>query len=146
MSGFSTYLDNNILNQIFTGTAYPTPEKWWGLFTSEAGLTDDSSADWTEVKDGAYERVNSLDAEFSVSTASSVQNRMNIEFPVATADWGKITHIALMDAKTDGHVLAWGLIRNPLTMDPQPRDVYAADQFVIRANTSTIRVVDSITV
>lgn len=51
-----------------------------------------------------------------------------------------------MDAATDGNVLAWGVIRNPSTLDERPRDVDAGDQFIIRAQTSSIRITDSTTV
>lgn len=145
MSGFSTYLDNKILGHVFNGTAYATPAKYWALFTSAKGLTDNSSAK-DEVTGEGYARVKAENSAFTTPSASVVKNANVIEFPVAISNWGRITHVAIMDAATDGNVLAWGVIRNPSTLDERPRDVDAGDQFIIRAQTSSIRITDSTTV
>lgn len=145
MSGFSTYLDNKILGHVFNGTAYATPAKYWALFTSAKGLTDNSSAK-DEVTGEGYARVKAENSAFTTPSASVVKNANVIEFPVAISNWGHVTHVAIMDAATDGNVLAWGVIRNPSTLDERPRDVDAGDQFIIRAQTSSIRITDSTTV
>lgn len=148
MSGFSTHTDNLIINHIFTGTDFATPPKFWALFKSGAGLTENTPASWEEVTGGGYARVAVENTDFTTSTASSTSNKFNVEFPVAEADWGRVSHIAVMDSGdvNSGNVIGWGLIRNPVTMETQPRDVFAGDQFVIRANTATIRILDSATV
>lgn len=145
MSGFSTYLDNKILGHVFKGTTYATPTKYWALFTSAKGLTDNGSAK-DEVTGEGYTRVAADNSAFTAPDNCEVKNASNIEFPVAITNWGRITHVAIMDAKTGGNVLAWGVIRNPSTMDERPRDVNAGDQFIIRAQTSSIRITDSTTV
>lgn len=145
MSGFSTYLDNKILGHVFNGTAYATPAKYWALFTSAKGLTDNSSAK-DEVTGEGYVRVKAENSAFTTPSASVVKNANAIEFPAAISNWGRITHVAIMDAATGGNVLAWGVIRNPSTLDERPRDVDAGDQFIIRAQTSSIRITDSTTV
>jgi hypothetical protein len=145
MSGFSTYLDNKILGHVFNGTAYATPAKYWALFTSAKGLTDNSSAK-DEVTGEGYARVKAENSAFTTPSASVVNNANNIEFPVAISNWGRVTHVAIMDAATDGNVLAWGTIRNPQSLEERPRVVDAGDQFIIRAGTSSIRITDSATV
>lgn len=145
MSGFSTYLDNKILGHVFNGTDYATPAKYWALFTSAKGLTDNSPVR-DEVTGDGYARVKAENSAFTTPSASVVKNAINIEFPVAISNWGRVTHVAIMDAPTDGNVLAWGVIRNPNTLDERPRDVDAGDQFIIRAQTSSIRITDSTTV
>lgn len=145
MSGFSTYLDNKILGHVFNGTSYNTPTKYWALFTSSTGLTDNSPVR-DEVTGDGYARVKAENSAFTTPSASVVKNATNIEFPVAISNWGRVTHVAIMDAPTDGNVLAWGVIRNPNTLDERPRDVDAGDQFIIRAQTSSIRITDSTTV
>lgn len=143
MSGFSTYLDNKILGHVFNGVSYPTPAKYWGLCKSVAGLTENSIAAVEEVTGGNYVRVKAEDREFTVAEDSHVKNKDNVDFPVATANWGTITHVAIFDAPTGGNVLAWGAVRNPLTLEERPTHVQAGDQFIIRAQSSTIRIVDS---
>lgn len=145
MSGFSTYLDNKILGHVFKGITYNTPARYWALFTSSKGLTD-NSPDRDEVTGDGYARIAADNSAFTTPSASVVKNATNIEFPVAISNWGRVTHVAIMDAKTDGNVLAWGVIRNPNTLDERPRDVDAGDQFIIRAQTSSIRITDSTTV
>lgn len=145
MSGFSTYLDNKILGHVFNGTAYATPAKYWALFTSAKGLTDNSSAK-AEVTGEGYARVEAANSAFTTPSASVVKNANNVDFPIASSNWGRVTHVAIMDAATGGNVLAWGAIRNPQTLEEHPRDVNAGDQFIIRAQTSSIRITDSTTV
>ena len=145
MSGFSTYLDDKILGHIFNGTTYNTPPRYWALFTSSKGLTDNSSVR-DEVTGNGYARVAAANSDFTTPSAGVVKNANNIEFPVAISNWGRVTHVAIMDAATGGNVLAWGIIRNPNTLDERPRDVDAGDQFIIRAQTSSIRITDSTTV
>ena len=139
MSGFSTYLDNKILAHVFNGTVYNTPAKYWALFTSATGLTDNSPVK-NEVTGEGYARVKAENSSFTTPAANA------IEFPVAISNWGRVTHVAIMDAATGGNVLAYGAIRNPQTLDERPRDVDAGDQFIIRAETSSIRITDSTTV
>lgn len=145
MSGFSSYLDNKLLGQVFNGVLYNTPAKYWALFTSSTGLTDNSAVK-EEVTGEGYARVKAENSDFTTAAASVVKNANAVEFPVAISNWGKVTHVAIMDAATGGNVLAWGAIRNPQTMDERPRDVDAGDQFIIRAETSSIRITDSTTV
>lgn len=145
MSGFSTYLDNKILGHVFNGDTYNTPTKYWALFTSSTGLTDNSPVR-DEVTGTGYARVKAENSAFTTPAASVVKNANNIEFPVATSNWGSVSHVALMDAATDGNVLAWGVIRNPQSLEERPRTVDAGDQFIIRAQTSSIRITDSTTV
>lgn len=154
MSGFSVTLDNQLLDAVFKGTAFTTPDKYLALFTSEDGLTTDESGTWTsnEVKttieegSSAYARVKMENTIFNTATNSAVVNNANVEFPVAEKDWGTVSHVAIMDAATAGHVLAWGLIRNPVTLAAQPREVLTGDQFIVRANTMNIRLNDHPTI
>lgn len=145
MSGFSTYLDDKILGHVFNGKAYATPAKYWALFASAEGLTDNSPAK-DEVTGEGYARVKAEDSAFTTPAASMVKNANAIEFPVAISNWGRVTHVAIMDAATGGNVLAWGAIRNPQTLDERPRNVDVGDQFIIRAQTSSISIADSTTV
>lgn len=146
MSGFSTYTDNKIMNHIFAGEVYEVPTKFWALFKSGDGLTENNQAAWKEVDGAGYARVAVQNSDFTTSTTAATSNKFNVEFPVAEEDWDRVSHLAVMDAERGGNVVGWGLIRNPITMEVQPRDVYAADQFVIRAGTASIRILDSVTV
>ena len=150
MSGFSTYLDNKILDHVFKGTNYTTPAKYLGLFTGSDGLTENNSSAWSKKElqstAKAYARVQLTNASFNKATNSATVNNRNFEFPVAESDWGTISHVAILDASTGGNVLAWGAIRNPVTMDEQPREVLTGDQFIVRSDTMVIRLNDHPTI
>lgn len=146
MSGFSTYLDNKLLDSVFVGTAYPVPEKYFALFKSANGLTENTPAAWEEMNGTAYQRIRVTNDKFSAAANSAIQNIANVEFPVAESDWGTATHVAVMDAATAGNVLAWGVVRNPITMDAQPREILTGDQFIIRTMTFNVRLNDNATV
>ena len=131
-SGFSTYLDNGLLNAVFSGVAYTSPSKYYALFTGDAGLSADAPT--KEVTGGGYARVAAAHSTFTAAANSMVTNKSEVTFPVAAEGWGTITHVALMDALTHGHVLAYAQIMSPNGSQPMPKIVNAADQFIIRVS------------
>lgn len=127
MASFSDTLENAVLNKIFSGVDFEYPEIYLGMFKSDAGLETDIIADAEEVlfEETGYARVNVTDGGgFTTSTAGQVSNINDIEFPVAQADWGTITHAALLDAPTGGTVLCWGPLLNP-------RSIYNGDSIKV---------------
>lgn len=150
MSGFSSYLDNKVLDHIFKGTTYATPTKYLAIFKSGAGLTENNSGTWAanelQSTDQGYHRIALANTSFDAATTSAVINNINYEFPVAESDWGTVSHVAIMDAETEGNVLAWGAIRNPVTMAEQPREILTGDQFIVRRETMVIRLNDHPTI
>lgn len=150
MSGFSSYLDNKVLDHIFKGTTYATPTKYLAIFKSGAGLTENNSGTWAanelQSTDQGYHRIALSNTSFDTAANSAVINNINYEFPVAESDWGTVSHVAIMDAETEGNVLAWGAIRNPVTMAEQPREILTGDQFIVRRETMVIRLNDHPTI
>lgn len=150
MSGFSSYLDNKVLDHIFKGTSYSTPTKYLAIFKSGEGLTENNSGTWADNElqstDQGYHRIALANTSFDNAANSAVKNNINYEFPVAESDWGTVSHVAIMDAETEGNVLAWGAIRNPVTMAEQPREILTGDQFIVRRETMVIRLNDHPTI
>lgn len=71
----------------------------------------------TEVVGGSYARqVIAFGAPTIVSLQALTSNTAIIDFPVATASWGTITHIAIMDALTGGNMLYHGAVTAPKTI------------------------------
>lgn len=144
MSGFSTRTDNMVLDAIFRGEDLTFPEpRYLALFSSGAGLTENTPGAWTEISGGSYARIEHTNASMSVADSSQITNTTTYSFPIATEDWGVVSHIALMDALTGGNVIAWGMFRNPVTLEPQPRTVYAYDQLTIRDGALVVRLEDN---
>jgi len=105
MAEFSNYLENKILDHVLRNTSYTSPTTVYvGLFTTNP--TDAGSG--TEVSGGGYAR-----QVLSVTTSSGgiVTSSADVTFPQATANWGTITHIGLLDALTSGNLL----MHTPLT-------------------------------
>ena len=105
MAEFSDYLENKVLDHVLRNTSYTSPTTVYvGLFTSDP--TDAGSG--TEVSGGSYAR-----QSLSVTTASGgiVTSSADVTFPQATASWGTISHIGILDALTSGNLL----MHTPLT-------------------------------
>jgi hypothetical protein len=114
MGAFSDYLEDAVLDHVLNNgralTYTPPSTLYIGLFTSNGGLETNTELDQTEVSGGSYAR-QSLDGStnyFTGASGGATSNYDDIEFPVATEDWGTITHVAIMDALTSGNVLIWG--------------------------------------
>jgi hypothetical protein len=99
MAELSDYLEDKLLDHVLRGTSYTSPTTVYvGLYTSDPG--DDNSG--TEVSGGSYAR-----QSLSVTTASAgiVTSSADVTFPQATANWGTISHIGILDALTSGNLL-----------------------------------------
>jgi len=109
MSLSNTY-ETEVLEWLFTGTSVTRPTNWYlGLFLSNP--TDAGTG--TEVSGGSYVREV---ATFSV-TGDTATTTAAVEWPVATADWGTITHVAVHDALTGGDIIAYAALTAPKTIN-----------------------------
>jgi hypothetical protein len=105
MAEFSNYLENKLLDHVLRNVSYTSPTTvYMGLYTSNPGEGNTG----TEVSGGSYAR-----QVVSVTTASGgiVTSSADVTFPQATANWGTISHIGLLDALTSGNLLMY----TPLT-------------------------------
>jgi hypothetical protein len=101
MAELSNYLENKLLDHVLRGTSYTSPTTvYMGLYTSDPG--EDNTG--TEVSGGSYAR-----QVVSVTTASDgiVTSSADVQFPQATADWGSVSHIGLLDALSSGNLLMY---------------------------------------
>jgi len=103
MAELSDYMENAIISQM-RNVAGVQVAAYVALFTAVTGLEADSGWSGTEVSGGSYARQL---AGLSAPSGGATSNAADITFPQATASWGLITHCALMDAITGGHVLMW---------------------------------------
>jgi len=103
MAELSDYMENAIINQM-RNVAGVQVAVYVALFTAVTGLEADTGWSGTEVSGGSYARQL---AGLTAGSGGLSSNAADITFPQATANWGVITHCALMDAVTGGHVLMW---------------------------------------
>jgi len=127
MSAASDYLENEVLDHVLGNGAYtPAATIYVGLWTADDGL--ESGTLTSEVSGGSYARQS---ITFSAATGGSADSAATVTFPAATANWGTITHVALMDASTSGNVLFHGAVTTSKTIE-------SGDTFQISAGNLTI--------
>lgn len=123
MAEFSDYMENSIINQM-RNVAGVQVAVYVALFTAVTGLEADSGWSGTEVSGNAYARQL---AGLSAASGGASANAADITFPTATpSGWGTVTHVALMDAETTGHVLMYSALDTQKVID-------ANDTFKINA-------------
>lgn len=107
----SNYLENALINAVLRNTSYTTPSTVYvGLFTSDP--TDANTG--TEVSGGSYQR---KAVTFSSPSNGVTSNSSAIEFDQATANWGTVTHMGILDASTAGNLLFHGQLTSSKTIE-----------------------------
>ena len=123
MSAASNYLENKLLDHTLKyGTApyVGATTLYLALFNNtstnaatnlEAGtLTDETST----AGGTSYAR---MPVTFATASGGSSATNATVTFAAAGANWGTITHVAVMDAATTGNVLFWGAVTTPKTIE-----------------------------
>lgn len=107
---FSNSFETTVLNWAFTTGPATRPTAWYiALFTTDPG----EASGGTEVSGGGYARQS---ATFTV-TGDTATNSAAIEYPEATASYGTVTHIAIMDASTGGNQIAYAALSASKAID-----------------------------
>lgn len=109
MAAFSDYLENKVLDHLLGATAYTAPGTiYFALYTASPS----DAGGGTEVSGGAYARVAVTNnaTNWPAANAGVKRNSAVITFPEATANWGTITAIGILDAATGGNLLFWTTI------------------------------------
>jgi len=111
MAGFSDYLEDKVLDHVFGGVAYTAPTKHVALYT--VAPTDTGGG--TEVTGGSYARQTST---FTVSGTdpTTATNAAAIEYPTATADYGTVVAVGILDASSSGNLLAYANLTTSKTV------------------------------
>lgn len=144
MSDLTNHAENKFVDALLRGQALGAPATlYFALFTAAA---DSEAGTLTEVSGGSYARVaiTASLANFagtqgagttvaSTGTGGQTSNNVAITFPAPTANWGTVTHMAVMDASTGGN--AW--IVRALTASKTINNGDAAPSFAIGAFTFT---------
>lgn len=99
------------------------------LYTAAPGETGGG----TEVTGGSYARVqrDPLDANWTAVSATDglTDNAADLTYPAPTANWGVVTHFAILDATSAGNMLIYGALTTSKTInngDPAPKFVAGA--------------------
>jgi len=104
-------LENALINATLRNTSYTSPSVVYiALYTSDP--TDANTG--TQVSGGSYARQS---ATFGAPSNGTSTNSAAIEFPQATASWGTVTHIGILDALTSGNLLYHTALDTSKTID-----------------------------
>lgn len=100
---FTNDLETRVLQWALTNGTPTRPTAWYlALFTAAPSDTGGG----TEVSGTAYAR-----QSFTMTvTGDTASNTANVEFPVAGASWGTVTHVAVFDAVSAGNMLAYATL------------------------------------
>ena len=99
MAEISNYLENALINGTLRGTTYTAPSTVYvGLYTIDP--TDANTG--TEVSGGSYARQS---VTFSAPSDGLTASNADVTFPQATANWGTVGWIGILDASSGGNLL-----------------------------------------
>ena len=129
MSAASNYLENKILDHVLTATAYTQPSRFIALYTASPGEAG-SHASEVSTAGTAYAR---QAVTFAAAATGSSATNATVTFPTATANFGTITHVAMVNSDTEGagNVLFYGAVTTAKTIE-------TGDTFQISAGNLTI--------
>ena len=108
---FSNFLETEILDHVFGAAAYTAPGTMHlALFTSNPA--EDASGTEVTTSGTAYARQT---VAFTVS-GNTASNTGAVEYPTATAAFGTVTHVGVMDASTSGNLMAYAALTSSKTI------------------------------
>jgi len=111
MSAMSDYLENKVLDHVLGTTSYTMPTTVY-IGLSTATFADDNSG--TELTGGSYARQS---IAFDAAASGTTDNTSAVDFPVATANWGTVSHYGLFDASSGGNLLVHGAFASSKTVE-----------------------------
>lgn len=131
-TAMTDYLENKLADHLFRTTTFTQPTTLAvALYTAAPGETGGG----TEVSGGSYARVSNNPANAnwngthgnttgsSSGTGGQVSNAGVLTFPAPSANWGSVTHFAILDATSGGNMLIYGALTTAKTVnngDPAP--------------------------
>jgi hypothetical protein len=115
MSAASDFLENKLLDHVLTATSYTAPTtRYLALFTAVTGLETNSPSAEISTSGTAYVR---KAITFAAASGGSSASSATVTFDAATANWGTVSHVAVMDAESSGNVLFYGAVTTSKTIE-----------------------------
>lgn len=127
MSAMSDYLEQKLLEHIFKNTSFTSPTTvYLALFTAAPS----DSGGGTEVSGGSYAR-KAITFAAASSPGGTIANSATVQFDVATANWGTITHFGIFDASSAGNLLVHGALTASKTVNSGDRIDFNTGDIVV---------------
>lgn len=126
----SDWLSAALLNEAFRGVAWTPPSAvYLALYISDPTQADTG----TEVSGGAYARQQITFAAAGLSGGKmTVVSSVDVTFPIATADWGLVTHVGIRSAATGGNLLCSQPLANQRSVLSGDRPKFLAGSTLVR--------------
>lgn len=106
---FSNTFETTVLTWVFTTGSATRPTAWHiALYTAAPSDTGGG----TEVSGGGYGRK----AVTFVVSGNTASNNAAIEWDVATADYGTVSHVGVFDAASSGNLIAYAALTTSKTI------------------------------
>lgn len=125
----STYLSNKLLDLPVGGTAYTAPATlYFALYT----VAPTAAGGGTEVTGGNYSRaaVTNNVTNFPAATSASKTNAGAITWATASASWGVVVAVGVLDAASAGNLLYFATISSK-TVDANDTVSIPASNFTL---------------
>lgn len=134
MSALSDYFENHVINHMLRNQAFTPPSPIYvALFTASTNLEANVIASAAEVTGGSYSRKT---ITLSAASGGVTSNSADVDFGLATANWGTVTHYAIMDGGSagSGNILVWGALTTSKTVNNGDGFRFLATQLAITAS------------
>lgn len=116
----SRYLEDKLIDHVLGSVTYSDPATVWAALYTVAPTKTTSGTEVSSSGTG-YGRVNcgatASGGKFSASSGGATSNDGAITFATATASWGEIVAVAILDAETGGNILYFGGLTANKTVD-----------------------------
>lgn len=131
MGSFGNYLENELLDHVWSAAAYTAPATLYLALSTTDPLDDGSGI--TEPVGGSYARLGVANnvTNWPAAVGGSKSNALDLTFVTATASWGVITHMAIYDQVTGGNMLAHGILTTSKTIDNGDTVIFKAGNLTI---------------
>lgn len=110
MAAKTDYLANALLNHVVRNIAFTSPT---AVFVALYTVAPTASTAGTEVSGGSYAR---QPIAFAAPSTGDTQNPSLVTFPMATALWGSVVAMGVLDALSGGNLLYFGPLVTPKTV------------------------------
>jgi hypothetical protein len=131
----SAYLEKKLLDHTLGNTAYTAPGTVYVLLSTSVFDPTVTGSTVAEVSGGSYARQSLTNnttnfPNASGSSPSAKSNGTGVSFPTATASWGTIQSVYLVDASSGGNILYGADLSAPATINTGSSFSIPAGQFV----------------
>lgn len=108
--GVSDYLANKLLDHVFKTTSYSQPTN---IYVALATATINDATTGTTITEPGENYERKQHEAYDAASGGASENTGAITFVTATAAWGTVTYVALIDASTVGNILFYTVLDAP---------------------------------